>query len=132
MKISIARSSLDSIVNEVIEELVNNKELDEATLTGDIQGYNTPFAFAGTGSSNSKKKRFKNSTNSTGYKMVKEIRKSVLRTIRNRRDGVELNSENLVNEELTNRDFLTIKKMIRSEVAAILRDIWIKRSTWAA
>ena len=130
MKISITRSSLDSIVNEVIEELVNNKELDEATLTGDIEGYNTPFAFAGGDSSSSKKKKIRNSTNSTGYRMVKEIRKSILRTILNRRNGTELNSENLVNEELTNRDFLTIKKMIRSEVAAILRDIWIKRSIW--
>ena len=63
--------------------------------------------------------------------MVREIRKAVLQTIMDRRNGIELNSENLVNEELTNRDFLTIKKMIRSEVAAILRDIWIKRSTWA-
>ena len=71
MKISITRSSLASIVNEVIEELVNNKELDEATLTGDIEGYNTPFAFAGSGSSGSKKKKIRNSTNSTGYKMIK-------------------------------------------------------------
>ena len=131
MKISITRSSLDSIVNEVMEELVRNKELDEATMTGDIEGYNTRYAFAGKGSSGSSKKKVRNSTNSTGYRMVKEIRKSVLRTIKNRRNGVELNSENLVNEEMTNRDFLTIKKMIRSEVAAILRDIWIKRSTWA-
>ena len=130
MKISITRSLLGSIVNEVIEELVNNSELDEATLTGDIDGYNTPFAF-GDKSSSSKKKKYKNSTNSTGYKMVREIRKAVLQTIMDRRRGVEINSENLVNEELTNRDFLTIKKMIRSEVAAILRDIWIKRSTWA-
>ena len=130
MKISITRNKLSSLVNEVIEELIRSKELDEATLTGDIEGYNTPFAFGSKGSSGSRKKKIRNSTNSTGYRMVKEIRKAVLQTIKNRRNGTELNSENVVSEEMTNRDFLTIKKIIRSEVAAILRDIWIKRSIW--
>ena len=129
MKIQITRDHLSSLVNEVIEELVRNKELDEATLTGDIEGYNTPFAFCGIGSSGSNKKRKRNSTNSTGYKMVKEVRKAVLHTFRERMSGNT--GLTVVSEELTNRDYLTIKRTIRSEVAAILRDIWIKRSTWA-
>jgi|10_taG_2_1085330.scaffolds.fasta_scaffold75677_3 hypothetical protein len=36
-----------------------------------------------------------------------------------------------VNEELNAKDMLSIKKLIRTEVASILRDIWIKRTTWA-
>lgn len=130
MKISITRNKLSSLVNEVIEELIRSKELDEATLTGDIQGYNTPFAFGKKGSVKSRKKKIRNSTNSTGYRMVKEIRKAVLQTIKNRRSGNELSSENIVSEEMTSREYLTIKKIIRLEVAAILRDIWIKRSIW--
>ena len=129
MKISISRKYLSSLVNEVIQELVDSKELDDATMTGDVAGYNTPFAFSDK-SSKSKKKKKKNATNSTGYKVVKEVRREILKTLLNRRNGLQLNSENLVNEELTNRDLLTVKKVIRSEVAAILRDIWIKRSIW--
>lgn len=36
-----------------------------------------------------------------------------------------------VNEELDAKDMQNIKKLIRAEVASILRDIWIKRTTWA-
>lgn len=127
MKVRISRKSLSSLVSEVIDDMVDSKELDEATLTGNIDGYNTPFAF-GDDSSGSKNKKKRNATNSTGYKVVKEIRMEVLKTIRNRRSGNI--SGGLVSEDLTNRDLSKVKKIIRLEVAAILRDIWVKRSIW--
>lgn len=35
-----------------------------------------------------------------------------------------------VNEAISSSDLNKIKKLIRSEVALILKDLWIKRSTW--
>jgi len=36
-----------------------------------------------------------------------------------------------MNEELTKEDLRDIKNIIRKEVANILRDIWVKRTSWA-
>tara|TARA_B100000287_G_C20653162_1_gene787684 strand:- start:712 stop:924 length:213 start_codon:yes stop_codon:yes gene_type:complete len=36
-----------------------------------------------------------------------------------------------INEEIAPRDITVIKRIIRQEVASILRDIWFKRATWA-
>ena len=57
-------------LQEKIRELVK-KELEEATTTGDIAGYETPHAFTG-GPGKGKKKKKEISTNSTGYSIVKE------------------------------------------------------------
>ena len=57
-------------LKEIIRELVK-KELEEATTTGDIAGYETPHAFTG-GSGKGKKKKKEISTNSTGYNVVRE------------------------------------------------------------
>ena len=88
------------IINEIIEE---DEELEEATLTGNIAGYDTPMAFT-VGRTTDKKKKRKLATNSTGYKIVKE--------------------------ELDKNDLKAVQKLIRSEVADILRDIWLKRTIW--
>tara|TARA_B100000287_G_C20653162_1_gene787685 strand:- start:926 stop:1126 length:201 start_codon:yes stop_codon:yes gene_type:complete len=66
MKIVLTKSTLVEIIRGEIKEVVN-----EATTTGSISGYSTPFAF-GDGSKKSKKKKKKISVNSTGYKMVKK------------------------------------------------------------
>ena len=62
-------SKMDNI-REIIRELIK-KELEEATTTGDIAGYETPNAFTG-GPGKGKKKKKEISTNSTGYNVVKE------------------------------------------------------------
>ena len=62
-------SKMDKL-REIIRELVQ-KELAEATTTGDIAGYETPHAFTG-GPGKGKKKKKEISTNSTGYNVVKE------------------------------------------------------------
>ena len=53
---------------EFIKKLVDEvlSELDEATVTGDIGAYSTPFAFSG-----KKKKKKRYATNSTGYKLTR-------------------------------------------------------------
>tara|TARA_B100000287_G_C20601770_1_gene768377 strand:+ start:938 stop:1174 length:237 start_codon:yes stop_codon:yes gene_type:complete len=72
------RNSFKSLIKSIISELVQNEEeLDEATTTGDVEGYNTPFAFSG-GEKEDKEKRNRYSTNSTGYKIVKELVKEIL------------------------------------------------------
>ena len=58
-------SKMDKL-KEIIRELIRN-ELEEATVTGDIAGYETPNAFGKT----SKKKK-KNLEKQTGYKFVDE------------------------------------------------------------
>jgi len=49
-------------------------DIEEATTTGDIAGYNTPMAF-NDGSDESEKKKRRNATNSTGYKIVENVMK---------------------------------------------------------
>ena len=62
-------SKMDKL-KEIIRELIR-KELSEASVTGDIAGYQTPYAFTGK-SAKGKKKKKKILTNSTGYNVVKE------------------------------------------------------------
>ena len=64
-------SNFDKL-REMIRELIK-KEIDEATTTGNIAGYETPNAFTG-GPGKGKKKKKEISTNSTGYNVVKEGR----------------------------------------------------------
>ena len=88
--------------NEIIKSLAE-EILDEITTTGNVDGYMTPFAFRGK-SKKGKKKNKEISTNSTDYELVKEA--------------------------LNDKDLKQITKLIREVVANILRDIWLKRTTW--
>ena len=97
------KNSFSDLVKELTMEIVEEEDLEEATSTGDIEGYNTPFAFSDK-SSISKKKKKRVSTNSTGYEIVKE--------------------------ELVSGDIEKIRKLIRDEVSDIIRDIWLKRTAW--
>ena len=100
MKKNQLKNLIKTLALEIIDE---EEELDEITTTGDIEGYESPFAFTGQ-SSKSKKKKKKISTNSTGYKVV--------------------------NEELNKEDLKIIKRLIRNVIGDVLRDIWIKRNAW--
>ena len=62
-------SKMDNL-REIIRELIK-KEIDEATTTGNIAGYETPMAFTG-GKGKGKKKKREIAINSTGYNVVKE------------------------------------------------------------
>ena len=91
--------SLEARLRAYIREIClgdgdEDEELGEITTTGDIAGYETPYAFTGPGRKRKKRKR-------------------------------------PMTEEITREDLRLLKTMIRTEVAAIIRDIWIKRSSWA-
>jgi len=97
------KKSFNEIIKSLTEEILDEEDLDEITTTGNVDGYNTPFAFKGKGKKG-KKKNKEISTNSTGYTML--------------------------DEDIDKNDILKIKKLIRNVVANILRDIWLKRSVW--
>jgi len=63
--------SISSKLKEIIDEIVH-EELEEASTTGNVPGYQTPYAFTGN-DKESKKKKEKQATNSTGYTVVKEM-----------------------------------------------------------
>ena len=88
---------IESLANEILE----NEELDEETVTGDVDGYMTPFAFTG---KKGKKKNKQISTNSTGFEVL--------------------------DEEIDKNDIRKIKSIVRDVIANWLRDIWIRRSIW--
>ena len=94
--------NLRLIIRKLIEE-IEDEEIEEATVTGNVAGYNTPMAFTG-GKGKGKKQKKKISTNSTGYKQIKE--------------------------DINDKDLKLIKSVIRNEVADILKTIWLKRATW--
>ena len=74
-----------------------DEEIDEITTTGDIEGYNTQFAFKDD-DDEKRKRKFKSP----------------------------------VSEEIDRDDIKNIRELIRTEVARIIRDIWIKRAAWGA
>jgi len=63
--------SISSKLKEIIDEIVH-EELEEASTTSNVPGYQTPYAFTGN-DKESKKKKEKQATNSTGYTVVKEM-----------------------------------------------------------
>jgi len=95
------KKSFNDLVKSVTEEIMDDEDLDEITATGNIDGYMTPFAFT---SGKGKKKNKKISTNSTGYKVI--------------------------DESLDAKDLEKIKSLIKLTIADVIRDIWLKRTTW--
>jgi len=95
------RKHFNEVIKSLTEEIIDEEELDEITVTGNVDGYNTPFAFTG---KKGKKRKKRISTNSTGYIPV--------------------------NEALDKKDLEIIKKLIRSVVGDVFRDIWLKRTSW--
>ena len=89
------------LVKKLTMELLDEESLEEITTTGDVAGYQTPFAFSSKEDEKKKKKRLKKST---GYKFVTEA--------------------------LDDKDLKQINKLIRDVVGNILRDIWLKRNAW--
>ena len=97
------KKHFNEIIKSLTEEILDEEDLDETTGTGNVAGYNTPFAFRGKDKKD-KKKNKEISTNSTGY--------------------------DVVNEALDEKDLKQITKLIRVVVADVIRDIWLKRNSW--
>ena len=53
------RKSFNSLVKSLTLEVIEEEELEEITTTGNVAGYNTPFAFTG---GKKKKKKYKDNT----------------------------------------------------------------------
>ena len=97
------KKHFSELIKSLAEEILDEEELDEITATGNVAGYSTPFAFRGK-DKKGKKKSKEISTNSTGYEVL--------------------------DEALEDKDLKQIVKLIRNEVANIVRDIWLKRASW--
>ena len=100
MKIK-TKKHFSEVMESILLEIFEEDELDEMTVTGNVDGYNTPFAFTG---NKAKGKKKKISTNSTGY--------------------------NIVSEDINAKDIKLITKLIRDVIGDVFRDIWIKRTSW--
>ncbi len=97
------KKSFNNLIKSLTNEILEQEDLDEITTTSAVPGYMTPFAFSD-GGKKSKKRKKKYSTNSTGYSVVSEA--------------------------LDDKDLKQITKLIRDVVANIIRDIWLKRTSW--
>ena len=53
------KKHFNEIIKSLTEEILDEEDLDEITVTGDVAGYNTPFAFTG---GKKKKKKYKDNT----------------------------------------------------------------------
>ena len=95
------RKLFKELIKKLTLELLDEESLEEITTTGDVAGYSTPFAFSSKEDEKKKKKRL---TKSTGYSVV--------------------------SEDVDEKDFKVITKLIRNVVGDILRDIWLKRTAW--
>jgi len=101
--VELKKSFKDLLENLILEELEEEEELEEATMTDDIAGYDSPLAFTGN-TEQGKKKKKRIATNSTGYLTV--------------------------NESLDKKDIKKIKQLIRDVISDVYRDIWLKRTAW--
>ena len=98
----MGETKLKQYIRNFIQELCDEDEdLEEVTATGNVDGYSTPHAFSDDDDEEKKKKRM---TRSTGYSVVKE--------------SIDAN------------DVKIIKQIIRSVIADVYRDIWLKRNAW--
>ena len=56
-------------IREIVRKMVRERMIDEMNTTGNIEGYNTPYAFSG---KDSEKKKAKRQADLTGYTVVSE------------------------------------------------------------
>jgi len=63
-------------IKEIIRKIVRERMIDEMNTTGNVAGYNTPFAFSG---KDGEKKKAKRQADLTGYSVVNENRWLALR-----------------------------------------------------
>ena len=113
---NLTKNSLSKLIQQCINELKDDDDLlhghtseyeddddiEEITTTGDAEGYNTPNAFSD--NETKRKKRLKKNIKNSGYETIAEA--------------------------LEDGDIKEIKQLIRSMISDIIRDIWIKRSSW--
>ncbi len=67
---------LKEIIRQMVREIMTNNTIDEMNVTGNVDGYGTPFAF---GKGEDEKSKGKRQADLTGYTVVKENRWVALR-----------------------------------------------------
>jgi len=96
------KKSFNDLLESLVEEILDEEEIEEVNTTASVGGaYMTPFAFDPEG--NKKKSDYKTKSNSHRKK---------------------------IGEALESKDLDIIKNLIRSVIADVYRDIWIKRNSW--
>jgi hypothetical protein len=96
--------NLKSYIEELISEIQN--ELDEATVSGDIAGYNVPGAFSNGGSKD--KKRKKKIATQFGYKIVGNIDEGMFSTLDQiKKDSLDLKA--FIKNVFSDRQFKDVK-----------------------
>ena len=96
------KKSFNDLLESLVEEILDEEDLEEVNTAASVGGqYMTPFAFDPEGEK--KKKKFGSKKNSHRKK---------------------------IGEALETKDLDIIRNLIRSVIADVLRDIWIKRNSW--
>ena len=94
------KKSFNDLLESLVEEILDEEELEEVNTTASVGG-EYMTPFAFDPEGEKKKKEFKKNT----------YRKKI-------------------GEGLEDKDLVMIKKLVRSVIADVLRDIWIRRASW--
>ena len=101
------KKELIKYIQEEIEKIVDEEEeMDEATTTGDIAGYQTPNAFA-RDEDEWKRRRKKHG-----------------------KAGVENIGYSVMQESIEPEDYKVLRKIIRAEIADLMFDLFRKKNVW--
>ena len=116
-------------IREIVRKMVRERMIDEMNTTGNIEGYNTPYAFSG---KDGEKKKAKKQADLTGYSVVKESHFKVGDKVKMSHGGVGVvksldkedgsNDEKYYNIELSNGD---VMKHSPNELVSINENRWL-------
>ena len=95
---SKAQQKLKEMIRQIVRETMTNSMIDEMNVTGNVDGYNTPFAF---GKGEDEKSKGKRQADLTGYTVVKENR------------WLELKNEESTAQSKIGRGISNINKQLR-------------------
>ena len=118
--------SLDKEIEEKIKELDSNEDLEEMSVTGNLDGGagppKTPFAFQGKSKKN-KKKRMKSATDSTGYSLAENLKEeNNMSTYRKMMDVMHLNE--ITYKEYKADESMSPKKKVNKAISEVNRKLY--------
>lgn len=107
----MSKINLNDLISELVEE-----ELEEASTTAGIPGYQTPYAF-------SKK-------NKKGKRKKGKVAKGKVEVGAGGHKKPDVFGYTLVSEEIEAKDYKLLAQIIRMELASIYYDLYKKKSIW--
>jgi len=113
--------SMENYLNEFIDELIQEveQELEEATATGNVAGYNTPFAF-GTNRKKDKKKE-KETATQAGYTLAEGIIQDREKQLKDLKQGGVVNGGGYGPFKKTGRDTFVSPKGKKYNVSSLIK-----------